>query len=77
MEVFSLEEEDCNQMFLTQESNKNSENCDEKVAEDSQLFLGVECGDFMSLVTSLRRNYSPLCSDISDNEFEDSSEIIR
>ena len=63
MKLFSLEEDDCNDLFITQESCNDSVECKEK-------FLGGDPMDFgylRSLISSEGAQYS----DISDDEFMD------
>ena len=71
MEVFSLEDEEYGGLFLTQESKENEDYLMEKKVGEDELFLGVEPCDFTSPVTSVRQKYTPVCSDVSDNEFEE------
>ena len=76
MEVFFLEEEDSNEMFLTQVSQEDK-NCD-----DNRSIFG-DGMDFQSPCVSLRRdaNFNLMSSqydDISDEDFEipSSQEIV-
>ena len=69
MEVFSLEDDDCNELFITQESKEDS---GVKTVEGGQ-FLGHDVFDFKSPCTSFvtkKEAYVPECEDISDSEFD-------
>ena len=76
MEVFSLEEEDYNGLFITQEPSKsvNSDPGDQGNEYEGGLFgfgeaVGGKCEE--------EKQYQPNCSDISDDEFEDSKMEFR
>ena len=72
-ELFSLEDEDISQMFITQESkNHNSGFLDKSGEEEdgeSGLFMGVKPTDFKSPCTTVTYNQnSQKYSDISDDD---------
>ena len=86
MEVFSLEEEECGGLFLTQQSNINEgdEQEDENSGEngDDKSFFGLSASDFTSPCVSLvGRNVPnvPQYSDISegDEDFVDSQKVYK
>ena len=74
-DMYSLEDDDCSQLFITQESKDNDVEMGEKNEGSSfngdDLFLGLNESDFAtpcsSLVTS---EHSAIYLDISDAEFE-------
>ena len=70
LDLLSLEDEECSQMFITQESHGNVENLMDKSGEnsDDNLFLGMFEDDFSSPCVSLMDNNLPVYSDISDDE---------
>ena len=71
MEVFSLEDDGCNELFITQESKQKEEcNVSENVGESGE-FLGIDPFDFQSPCTSVHKSeatYQPQYSDVSDEE---------
>ena len=74
MELFSLEEDDGNDLFITQESSydrNNLQNCDK--------YLGKDATDFQSPCVSVIDKFKLQYSDISDDDFMDipSSQIPR
>ena len=74
MDVFSLEEEEGNELFLTQETKESVSNDREKVHSQESDFLGLNVMDFQSPCVSLvqtKQDYQQEYSDISDVEFED------
>ena len=70
MDVFSLEDDEYEGLFLTQESKEKEKDFDEKKVREVEQFLGVEPMDFSSPCSSLlqRRVYTPQCSDVSSDE---------
>ena len=75
MEVFSLEEDDGNELFITQESKENVFEMD-KSEEESENFLGLDTMDFQSPCSSILSKsdkYQPVCSDISGDDFDGSN----
>ena len=71
MEFCSLEDEECSQLFITQESKDNSnyeknENCEKMEVNDS-VYLGNSSTDFSSPCVSLVSRDS-IYSDISDDD---------
>ena len=70
-ELFSLEDDDYGDLFITQESSKSSEmplDMD-KSCDESELFLGVEPADFKSpCLSQVGPIRNPMYSDISDDE---------
>ena len=71
MDIFSLEDDDCIQLFITQLSQNDSGfiNCanDSNNQDKSEKFIGLNPTDFTSLVTSLLHRDS-VYSDISDDD---------
>ena len=77
MEIYSLEEDEGNELFITQESNNVVAEMDKSV-DESDLFLGIDEMDFQSPCSSLlpdKTNYNPDYSDISDCEIGDESHL--
>ena len=78
MEVFSLEDDEYNGLFITQQSNEISDVSDVKNEEDSGVFLGGDSFDFGAPCVSLMPKvepYNPQCKDISEDEFVDDKSI--
>ena len=72
MDVFSLEEDDGNELFITQEQ-KDLCVKEDKVDDQSDTFLGVDVMDFQSPCSSVLKRtdkYQPEFSDISDGEWD-------
>ena len=70
-DLLSLEDEECSQMFMTQEeSHGNVENLMDKSGEnsDNNLFLGMFEDDFSSPCVSLVDSYLLMYSDITDDK---------
>ena len=76
MNLFSLEEDDGNELFLTQVCKEHKGG---DVGEDDEFLrlmnssqLGIRATDFQSPCVSLRerKNYDPVYEDISDEEFQ-------
>ena len=79
-EVFSLEDDDYESMFITQEVS-NSQNLVgelDKSEEGDGLFLGLSKTDFVSpCVSQVKPLHDPMYSDISDDEvFECSQKSV-
>ena len=73
MEVFSLEDEDYGELFITQESKENVEEKPLKMEAEEEKFLGNDPFDFTSPCVSIcdgESKYKPVCEDISDGEFD-------
>ena len=71
MELFSLEEDDFGDLFLTQKDTNNVANQDINHEDDSEMFLGKSEQDFQSPCASLvcdRKESSAMYLDISDFE---------
>ena len=71
MEVFSLEDDDCNELFITQESKDYSQNEEVKMESGYESFLGLDPFDFQSPCKSVicnKSTYAPHCSDLSDEK---------
>ena len=68
--VFSLEDEDYNHMFITQECKNNENSVMEVEESDGELdkFLGVSATDFSSPCVSIVKGVKPVYSDISDDD---------
>ena len=67
MDVFSLEEEDANELFITQKAKGVCDN--EEFSDENNNILGLDVMDFRSPCVSIIRPkeaYSPECSDISE-----------
>ena len=72
MELCTLEDEDYDSMFLTQESGGGISKESEKENAEKGVFLGVGVSDFRSPCKSLvSDDFQPDCSDISDVEMAD------
>ena len=72
MASFSLEEDDYDGLFITQEAKDNSLEKREDVEEESDSYFGVDPFDFGSPSVSFmaaRSTYQPQCSDVSDDDF--------
>ena len=67
MEVFSLEDDDCSQMFITQSSPKRQRISNEEVGNFS--ILGDEMDFSSPCVSVLSGTNNPHYSDISDDDF--------
>ena len=77
-DLFSLEDDDCSQLFITQEpKEKNMELIEingNQTSNDSGIFLGNPVTDFKSLCVSLSgSNNINIYSDISEDEFDKDS----
>ena len=74
-EMFSLEDDNHGNMFITQESSKSENLLDElyESDEDSNLFCGVRENDFQSpVVSKVNVIWNPMYLDISEDKvFED------
>ena len=70
MDTYSLEEEDCGALFLTQESRKLPGEGSANESQSEGSFLGLEPADFCSLCVSLVAQGESLgiYSDISEEE---------
>ena len=77
MEVFSLEDDAYEQMFITQESKDDKIGVQEKDENDS--FLGMDVMDFSPSPSFVVRNdeAKPHYSDISEDEFMGQDEVER
>ena len=77
-EVFSLEDDDYGNMFITQETN-NSENLVNKLDksyDEDRVFLGVNESDFaMPCLSIVKPVLNAMYSDISDDEDIDDFQI--
>ena len=74
-DLFSLEDDDCSQLFIAQEPKENIVDLMEKSANESSndgsLFLNRSVSDFASPCVSLIGNKNvTVYSDISDDELE-------
>ena len=72
LDLFSLEDEDISQLFITQEPKQNvmellDKSDEEMDMEDSNYFLGVAETDFQSPCRSIFGQAVPIYSDISDD----------
>ena len=77
-QVFFLEDDDYENMFITQESKINEDNNvkSDGIADDGDLFLGVHAMDFkLPCVSQLTSSQSAVYSDISDAEDIEDFEI--
>ena len=73
MEVFSLEDDSCSQLFITQESKDKQDSKDIKTDEEDGQFLGLDPFDLQSPCSSIidrKEKYQPACENISDDEME-------
>ena len=71
MEEFSLEEEEGNALFLTQEPSQIQGQIQDNSDGNDDLFCGVQVGDFQSPVKSLCEGVrNVMYSDISDEEMD-------
>ena len=74
-EVFSLEDDDYGDMFITQSGGQSDNLCNEveKSNKESGLFLGLEETNFSTpCVSQFKSVHNPVYSDISDDKvFED------
>ena len=69
-ELFSLEDDDLSQFFITQESRGETSEIVDKSAESGNLFLGKDVNDLTSPVMSvIQKRNMPVYSDISDDDF--------
>ena len=74
LDICSLEEDDCSQLFITQESKEGGGNENMEVDDEFDLFLGVKSDDFASPMASIvesRKIEGAQYSDISEDDFED------
>ena len=78
MDYFSLEDDDGDYLFFTQESKESDVNTPEKMDIDGESFLGLPKTDFSSPCTSLTRNVTASqYLDISDDESFPNSQNLR
>ena len=68
MEYYSLEEDEGNAMFLTQQPNENIGQNSDRNEEGEGMFCGVAVTDFQSPCTSMNKQKVAQYSDISDEE---------
>ena len=75
--MFSLEDDDANELFITQESKENLlDKLQESEKSDLSGLLGIDSMDFASQCSSLRQGVQMHYSDISDDEaFENCSKM--
>ena len=76
VEMYSLEEEDGNELFLTQTERINDQNDGEFVAgddSDDRMFLGLPATDFQSLCASLTSGDFHYSEISEDEHFDDIS----
>ena len=72
MEVFSLEDDDFNELFITQESKDLVEEKPKQEVNESGAILGLDLFDFASPCSSVVKRqamYEPQTSDVSDDDF--------
>ena len=77
MDVFSLEEEEYDRVFLTQESRGTISNNGVQESCEKEEFLGLDPTDFQSPCASVTKLYMPVYSDVSDEEFEEKKDNGR
>ena len=73
MEVFSLEYEDYNVLFITQESKDNNDIEGTKTVSENDSGFGIDPFDFTSPCKSFidgKEAYAAGCSNVSEEEFD-------
>ena len=76
--VFSLEDDDCNDLFITQEAKSDENLVNEMAKSDGEYdsFLGVEAMDFASPCVSVVQGLDSVYPDISEAEdFENGKQL--
>ena len=71
MDVFSLEDEDCNELFITQSSKNESDGRRESIILGDPMDFGRPLGSIVtSVLTPASESNLPQYEDISDDDFD-------